>query len=47
MSQLDNEVVRRLMWAGLVAATGALATVLANRVAAAIWVRVFGEDPPE
>lgn len=47
VGDMDNEVVRRLMWAGLVAATGALATVVANRVAAAIWVRVFGEDPPE
>jgi hypothetical protein len=44
---MENEVVRRLMWAGLVAATGALATVLANRIAAAIWTRVFDEDPPE
>lgn len=44
---MENEVVRRLLWAGLVAATGALATVLANRIAGAIWVRVFGEDPPE
>jgi hypothetical protein len=44
---MENEVVRRLLWAGLVAATGALATVLANRVATVIWVRVFGEDPPE
>ena len=47
MSEMENEVVRRLLWAGLVAGTGALATVVANRVAAAIWVRVFGEDPPE
>jgi hypothetical protein len=44
---MENEVVRRLLWAGLVAATGALATVLATRVATVIWVRVFGEDPPE
>jgi hypothetical protein len=44
---MESEVVRRLLWAGLVAGTGALATLLANRVAAAIWVRVFGEDPPE
>jgi hypothetical protein len=44
---MESEVVRRLMWAGLVAATGALATVAANRVAALIWVRVFKEDPPE
>lgn len=44
---MDNDIVRRLLWAGLMAATGALATVAANRVATIIWVRVFGEDPPE
>ena len=44
---MENEIVRRLLWAGLMAAAGALATVVANRIAAAIWVRVFGEDPPE
>ena len=44
---MENDIVRRLLWAGLMAATGALATVAANRAAAAIWVRVFGEDPPE
>jgi len=44
---MDNEIVRRLLWTGLVAATGALASVLAQRVSTAIWVRVFNEDPPE
>jgi len=44
---MDNEIVRRLMWTGLVAATGALASVVAMKVSAAIWMRVFGEDPPE
>jgi hypothetical protein len=44
---MENEIVRRLLWTGLMAASGALATVVANRIAAAIWVRVFGEDPPE
>jgi hypothetical protein len=44
---MENDIVRRLLWAGLVAAAGALATVLANRVAASIWVRVFKEDPPQ
>jgi hypothetical protein len=44
---MDNEVVRRLMWTGMVAATGALASVVANRLAAALWVRIFKEDPPE
>ena len=44
---MDNDILRRLLWSGLVAGIGALATVAANRLAAAIWVRVFGEDPPE
>ena len=44
---MDNDIVRRLLWAGLVAAAGALATAVAHRVAAAIWVRVFKEEPPE
>jgi hypothetical protein len=44
---MDNEIVKRLMWTGLVAGIGALASVVAMRISAAIWVRVFGEDPPE
>lgn len=44
---MDNEIVRRLLWAGLVAGTGALASLVAHRVSVAIWVRVFNEDPPE
>jgi hypothetical protein len=44
---VDNDVVKRLMWAGMVAATGALASVVANRVAVALWIRLFKEDPPE
>jgi hypothetical protein len=44
---LDNDILRRLLWTGLLAAAGALASMLANRAAAAVWVRVFKEDPPE
>ena len=40
-------MVRRLLWAGLLAGTGALASVAAHKVSAAIWQRVFNEDPPE
>jgi hypothetical protein len=44
---MDNDVVKRLVWAGLLAGLGALASVLTTRVAALIWRRLYGEDPPE
>jgi hypothetical protein len=44
---VENDMLRRLLWTGLVAGLSALATVAANRVAAVIWARVFGEEPPE
>ena len=44
---MDNEDLRRLIWTGLLAATGALASVAASRASAVIWRRLFGEDPPE
>jgi hypothetical protein len=43
----DNDMVKRLAWAGLVAGIGALASILTTRVAAMIYRRAFGEDPPE
>jgi hypothetical protein len=43
----DNEVVKRLMYSGLLAALGAVASVITTRAAAMIWMRAFGEDPPE
>lgn len=44
---MENEIVKRLAWSGLLAGTGALASVVAHRVAALIWRQVFDEDPPE
>jgi hypothetical protein len=44
---LDNDLVKRLIWSGMLAGVGALATIAANRIATAIWVRIFDEDPPE
>jgi hypothetical protein len=44
---VESDIFRRLLWTGLLAAAGAVASVVANRAAAAIWVRVFKEDPPE
>jgi hypothetical protein len=39
--------MKRLLWSGLLAGTGALATLVSTRLAAMIWTRVFGEEPPE
>jgi hypothetical protein len=44
---MDNDVMKRLIWTGLLAATGALASVAATRVSAIVWRRLFDEDPPE
>lgn len=44
---MDNDTVKRLMWSGLLAGIGALASIATSRVAALIWRRAFGEDPPE
>jgi hypothetical protein len=44
---VDNELVRRLLWSGLLAATGALASVAAAKTSALIWRRMFNEDPPD
>ncbi len=42
-----NDLVKRLAWSGLLAGTGALASIVTARVAAVIFRRIFGEDPPE
>jgi len=44
---MDNEIVKRLVWSGLLAASSAVASLVAARAAALLWRRVFDEDPPE
>jgi hypothetical protein len=44
---LGNDLTKRLMWSGLLAGVGAVATIVSSRIATAIWVRLFDEDPPE
>jgi hypothetical protein len=44
---VDNELVRRLIWSGMLAAGGALASIVATRLAAVLYRRLFDEDPPE
>lgn len=52
MNEMSNELieqplVKRFLWTVLVAGTGALASVVAHRVAARLWEAFFGEEPPE
>jgi hypothetical protein len=44
---VENDLVKRLVYSGLLAATGALASIAAARVAALVFRRIYGEDPPE
>jgi hypothetical protein len=44
---MDNEIVKRLMYSGLLAGIGAVASVATAKLAAMIWRRAFGEEPPE
>jgi len=45
---LGNPVhmLRKLLWTGLYAAIGAVATILSRRVASSIWRVATGEKPP-
>jgi hypothetical protein len=43
----ESPLVKRLMWSGLLAGIGAVASVATTRAATEIWKRVFGEEPPE
>lgn len=44
---MENELVKRLMYSGLLAGLGALASVAVTKTAAMIWRRMFDEEPPE
>ena len=44
---MDNEMVKRLVWSGMLTASTALASLLAARVAAVVWRQLYDEDPPE
>jgi hypothetical protein len=44
---MENDLVKRLVWSGLLAGLGALASIATSKLAATIWRRAFGEEPPE
>jgi hypothetical protein len=44
---MENDIVKRLAWSALLAGFGAAASILTARVAAIVYRRLFGEEPPE
>jgi hypothetical protein len=42
----ENDVIRKLLWTGLYAGLGALATIVARTVASRLWRVATGEQPP-
>ena len=44
---MSNDLTKRLVWSGLLAGVGALATIVSSKIAAQIYIRIFDEDPPE
>lgn len=40
-------MTKRLVWSGILAATGALTSIIATRLAAILYRRIYDEDPPE
>ena len=44
---MGNDLTKRLIWSGMLAGVGAVTTIVANRIATALWVKIFDEDPPE
>jgi hypothetical protein len=44
---MDNDIVKRLVWSGMLAGVGALASIVATRAAGILYRRMFNEDPPD
>ena len=44
---MNNDITKRLVWSGMLAGIGALSTIVSSRIAAALYKKVFDEDPPE
>ncbi len=44
---MSTDMTKKLVWSGLLAAAGALASIIASRIAATAYRRIYDEDPPE
>jgi len=44
---MSNDLTKKLVYSGLLAATGALASIAAARASGLLFRRIFDEDPPD
>jgi len=44
---MDNDIVRKLTWSAMLTVSGAIASLIATRLAAVAYRRFFNEEPPE
>jgi len=44
---MDNDIVRKLTWSAMLTVSGAIASLIATRIAAVAYRRFFNEEPPE
>jgi hypothetical protein len=44
---MEGDLVKRLMWSGLLTGLGALSGIVTQRLAVLVWRHVFDEEPPE
>ena len=44
---MEHDLVRRVAWSAILTAFGALASLLATRVAAIAYRRIFNEERPD
>lgn len=43
---MQNDLVQKLMWSGLMALVSAVAAIAARKAAEQAWTRIFGQGPP-
>jgi hypothetical protein len=44
---MENDLVKKLTYSAMLTVSGALASLLAAKLTAVVYRRVFNEDPPE
>jgi hypothetical protein len=44
---MESDMVKRLMWSGLVTGLSAVSGIVVQRLATVVWKRLFDEEPPE